>query len=126
MKILGTIWLVVWLCIGFLLVAAHWHDFDAPVQAQSAQPTLVLCAGAHTTCAIPSGVPSAEIASDGFWYTPNGSNQINLAAGASVTLTINGTTKTLPASFTVTAAAPTVSSASTVTSTAQPPVISAN
>ena len=98
-----TAWtLLAGLFLGMSLILA-WPTHR--IEAQTATlPALVMCSGVHTTCPIPANAPSAEIASDGFWYTPNGLNQVNLAATAGApALTLNGTTKALPGPFTISA-----------------------
>lgn len=109
--------------VAFLLGMTLDHFTATPVHAQTAVvPALLFCNAAHTTStcpAFPSGVPSAMIATDGFWFTENGTSPVNLAASSSISLTLNNVTKTLPASFTVATSAPTATATATV---AAPPV----
>jgi len=67
----------------------------------------------HSNCVVPAaGTTAYCFAGDGAWVSVNGAAFVQFAPAAGVAapaLTINGTTKTLPATFTISAAAPTTS-----------------
>jgi hypothetical protein len=81
--------------IILILVVAAIAFIVARATAQTAQPQLVLCSGVHTSCTFPTGAPSAMVATDGLWYTPNGSSPVNVAApqsGGVTSVSVNGGT----------------------------------
>jgi len=82
------------------------------VEAQAAQAFTMSGSAAHTTCLTPAATAYYLcVASDGIFVSNAGAAYFQIvapAAGTTPTLTLNGTTKTLPASFTITATGPTV------------------
>jgi hypothetical protein len=89
------------IAVAFIVVA---FLVGVSLRAQSPQAYTMSGGAAHTTCTTPaSGAYFLCVATDGVWVSNNGAAyfQIVQQRAASPTLTINGTTKTLPASFTI-------------------------
>ena len=78
----------------------------------------------HATC--PTNYPNLCIVADGVYVCQGAgaSCYVPAAAAGAISLTLNGVTKTLPASFTVSAAAPSVS-APTISASSSAPSASA-
>ena len=95
-----------------------------PVHAQAitaASPYSFGVTGALANCpAVASGATQYCFTTTGIYQSISGAAWTLVGASSAVTLTVNGTTKTLPASFTIASSAP------TVTASATPGAITAN
>jgi len=111
---------------ALLLALTTWMHYNMPmVHAQAPGPSLVYANGPVNGCPplpIPNGGALLCVGSDHVVFAPAAATkylQLDSQTGAAVTLTINGTTKTLPASFTL--SGNTVITAPAVTATAAAP-----
>lgn len=101
--------------------------FGAQVNAQGPGPLVVTVSGGaggdHTHCGAVALTGSAAVchATDGLYQSVNGGAFVAIGGGsATVALTLNGVTKTLPAAFTVTAAPPTITTAAPIVTASAP------
>ena len=88
------------------------------VKAQSGNPLQMQVSGVHTACTVTAATTSFCFATDGLWQSLNGAAYTQLGGTASASLTVNGVTKTLPATFNITAATAQPLSTAVVTTTA--------
>ncbi len=99
---------VLYFAAGFALQTKNLRT----VEAQNAQAATFVGAAAHTTCLTPvAGSYFLCVASDGVWVSNSGAAYFQLTApgvAATPSITLNGVTKNLPASFTIAGTAPNI------------------